>query len=144
MLGLNSKMNMITINQLQLIPFPSSSAKEATLSIFQSPEAVPFAIKRVFTIHAHEACQRGRHAHKECTQLLVVLRGKCKVICDDGTSRKDIILNKPSEGLLVPPGIWAEQDYEPNTLLMVLTDKPYDESDYIRNYEDYLAYRGVA
>ncbi|MFN7662603.1 MAG: sugar 3,4-ketoisomerase [Alphaproteobacteria bacterium] len=120
--------------------FPLKKTEQSALSIFEEG-VVPFSIKRVFTIKTQDHCKRGFHAHKECAQLLVCLTGRCTVICDDGESRQSIVLDTPKEGLLIPPSIWAEQDYEPNTILMVLTDHLYDESDYIRDYNEFLQYR---
>lgn len=123
------------------IQFPVIDSKEASLHVYESGTHVPFSIKRLFTIKTREACTRGFHAHKECTQLLVCLEGRCVVTVDDGTTRKDIVLDQPSLGLLIPPTIWAEQVYEANTVLMVLTDRPYEETDYLRKYEDFLEFR---
>ncbi len=122
------------------ISFPTKRKEVSSLSILEEG-VVPFSIKRVFTINTEESCKRGFHAHKECTQLLVCLTGKCIVNCDDGQKRQSFILNTAAEGLLIPPSIWAEQEYEPNTILMVLTSHLYDESDYIREYDQFLQYR---
>ena len=100
-------------------------------------------MKRIFVIKASKATNRGAHAHKECAQLLVVLNGKCTVTCDDGTNKKIHTLTNPDQGLLIPPTIWAEQKYDLGTTLMVLTDQPYDEGDYLRNYDDFLTFRGL-
>lgn len=132
---------MHNISDLQLLFFPDFSTQEATLVVYEGGKKVPFSIARLFTVKAAQKCTRGFHAHKECTQLLMVLSGECKVACDDGGIRKDIILNNPSEGLLIPPTIWAEQEYQPNTVLMVLTDKHYDENDYLRDYNEFLSFR---
>lgn len=132
---------LYSLQDLQHIPFPLFNSKEACLFVYESGKHVPFHVQRIFVINAKETCNRGFHAHKECTQLLIVLNGECKVTCDDGTTRKDIILNKSSEGLLIPPTLWAEQEYQPDTILMVLTDQPFDENDYIRNYDEFLSFR---
>jgi len=131
----------MNISNMELIPFPQKISPDAILSIFEEGLGVPFSIKRVFTIYATESCERGFHAHKECAQLLVCLKGECLVICDDGKERKEFNLNKASEGLLIPPTIWAEQRYETDTILMVLTDHGYDEMDYLRDYNEFLEYR---
>jgi dTDP-4-dehydrorhamnose 3,5-epimerase-like enzyme len=125
---------MYNLADLQLLSFPAFSTNEALLVVYEGDTKVPFNISRLFTVKATENCIRGFHAHKECTQILIVLNGECKVTCDDGANRKDIILNKSSEGLLIPATIWAEQEYQPGTVLMVLTDKHYDENDYLRDY----------
>ncbi|MGD0466157.1 MAG: FdtA/QdtA family cupin domain-containing protein [Gammaproteobacteria bacterium] len=132
---------MHNISDLQLIYFPLFYTKESSLIVYEGGKKVPFDIYRVFTVKSIEKCIRGFHAHKECTQLVTVLSGECKVVCDDGTTKKEIILNKTSEALLIPPTIWAEQEYQPNTILMVLTDKYYDENDYVRDYNEFLTFR---
>lgn len=132
---------MLDNSDLQFISFPLFDNNEASLTVYENIKNVPFNMARLFVIKSSENCNRGFHAHKECSQLLIVLNGTCKVICDDGHSRKEITLNKASEGLLIPPTIWAEQEYLPDTILLVLTDKPYDESDYLRNYDEFLEFR---
>ena len=132
---------MRSISDLQLISFPLFDTSEAFLVVYEGSKVVPFPINRMFVVKSVKHTTRGSHAHKECSQLLVVLNGECKITCDDGFERKNITLNKASEGLLIPPTIWAEQEYQPNTILVVLTDKPYDENDYIRNYDLFVEFR---
>lgn len=133
-------MNLATIKQVQ---FPQFNSNESSLVVYESEKTVPFLVTRVFTINTTEACKRGFHAHKECSQLLVCLHGSCNVILDDGQNRTEVLLNQPNAGLLIPPTIWAEQAYETNTILMVFTDRPYEESDYIRNYDEFLKFRNI-
>ncbi|OAN54652.1 hypothetical protein A6A04_12060 [Paramagnetospirillum marisnigri] len=102
---------------------------------------VGMAIRRVFTVHADQPTHRGEHAHRRCNQVLVCQIGRIEVICDDGTDKSVTVLDTPGKGLFIPAGIWAAQDYDAESLLTVLCDQPYDESDYFRNYEDFLAYR---
>ena len=105
---------------------------------------MPFGMRRVFTVHAHEAVERGRHAHRECKQAMICLAGACDIVVDDGKVRKTISLTSPHEALYVPPSIWAEQSYlQPGSILMVLCDRNYDEADYIRNCNAFLAYRSA-
>ena len=132
---------MHNISDIQLINFPLFNNEDSLLVVYEGHKKVPFFMNRVFMVKAHEKTRRGFHAHKECAQLLVVLSGLCRVICDDGSNKKEVTLDDPSKGLLIPPTLWAEQDYEANTILMVLTDKPYDASDYLRDYDEFLAFR---
>ena len=129
------------LNDINIIRFKEVSSKEASLFVYEGHNDVPFDIKRSFIIKSYESCDRGEHAHKKCTQLLVALEGKCTVTCDDGKTKKQIVLDNPSQGLLIPSGIWAGQKYEPLTILMVLTDMLYDEDDYLRNYQQFLNFR---
>ena len=134
---------MHNISSLQHIPFPLRTSPEADLIVYEGNKEVPFSLKRVFVLKAFQQTDRGAHAHKDCAQLLVCLNGECIVTCDDGTHKATHILTDPEQGLLIPPTIWAKQDYQAGTVLMVLTDHPYDESDYLRDYNDFLAFRGV-
>lgn len=134
---------MYSLSNLKNILFSRISSVNADLMIYECNSDVPFDIKRTFVVKAHQQTKRGFHAHKECTQLLVVLHGKCVVTCDDGAKKVKHILEHSDQGLLIPPSIWAEQEYEEGAILMVLTDQLYREEDYIRDYNDFLVFRGV-
>ncbi len=129
----------VDISQVKNFPSP-----EADLAVFEEGGNVPFAVRRVFTVHAHEPAGRGRHAHRECNQYMICLAGACKITVDDGSSRRSITLSSPDQALYMPASIWGEQNYlEAGTILMVLCDRNYDEADYIRDYDAFLAYRSV-
>lgn len=108
------------------------------LCVYESNKQIPFQIKRVFTVSANAGDNRGDHAHKRCTQLLVCVAGKIQVTCDDGAISSHYLLDNMGSGLLVPPGVWAKQEYlEDGAVLMVLCDRGYEEEDYIRHYSDF-------
>ncbi|MCW7462984.1 sugar 3,4-ketoisomerase [Leptospira limi] len=122
-----------------LIRFPSFSEDNGSLSVFESGKEVPFLIQRVFTVTANVNDIRGEHSHRKCSQLLICVNGKIKVTCDNGSSKSEFDLEKMSDGLLIPPGIWATQAYvNENSVLMVLCDRGYEAEDYIREYSDFL------
>ena len=134
--------SMAGIEDARLLEAQHISSPEADLIVFEDGRNLPFAMRRVFTVHAHEAIERGRHAHRECKQVMICLVGACEILVDDGRERKTVALSDPQMALYVPPSIWAEQSYnEPGTILMVLCDRNYVEADYIRNYDAFLAYR---
>ena len=101
-------------------------------------------IKRSFIVtSSKENIVRGKHAHKELTQFLICLKGVCKIICDDGFSKKNYTLSKPNQVLYIPSHIWSEQHYlNKSTILLVLCDDSFKESDYLRNYSEFLSFRG--
>jgi len=103
---------------------------------------IPFSIKRVYYMYdTLENVVRGKHAHKSLQQILVCIHGKCKIRLDNGKEKKVIPLEKPYEGLYVPNNMWREMyDFSPDAVLMVLASEIYEESDYIRDYEDFLTY----
>ena len=130
-----------SLSDLRDIDFPHHADGVAGLTVFDSTH-VPFPIARIFSVRANAETTRGRHAHRLCSQLMVCLDGRCEVTCKDGSSIRRILLERASHGLLIPPGIWAEQRYlDEGATLMVLCDRPYDESDYVRDYQDFLAFR---
>ena len=103
---------------------------------------IPFHIKRVYYMYdTGEGVVRGFHAHKSLQQILVCIHGSCKIKLDNGKEKKIITLDKPCEGLYVSHAIWREMfDFSPDAVLMVLASELYDETDYIRNYDEFLAY----
>lgn len=132
---------MTTVKDVKVIEFKSFSDPNGTLTVYESGDRVPFDMKRVFCIDTKISAERGHHAHHECSQLLVALRGKIDVVVDDGVERKTFPLTTGGRGLLLPPGIWGEQNFGNDSLLMVLTDRIYEESDYIRDRDAFLKYK---
>jgi len=118
--------------------------QQGILRVFDSKE-IPFKIERVFTVvNASSGSKRGQHAHKKCLQLLCCISGEVELVCDNGIKKTIISLTPKNEAILVPSGIWAEQNYLiNNSVLLVLCDQPYDESDYIRDYENFLKWKGI-
>jgi hypothetical protein len=133
------------MKSIKLVKFDHHKVSDGDLVVAEGhSDNVPFSIARVFNTRADKGCTRGRHAHRECTQLLICTNGTIKVICDDGKQTSTHILDKANYGLLIEPGIWSEQRYmEENTVLTVLCNLPYDASDYIRDRENFLKYKGV-
>lgn len=112
------------------------------LSFFEGMKTVPFEIKRFYYIYGVSAGEtRGFHAHKELKQLLFCPYGKIRINLDDGKNQEAIILENPSMGLLLEPGLWRTMDWlADNSVLCVAASEYYTEDDYIRNYKDFLAY----
>ena len=127
---------------VRLIQFPLIAEDNGGLVVFEeSISGIPFSIKRVFNVSSPKNSIRGMHAHRECTQLLVCNNGSVEVVCDNGIEVCQYTLDKPSLGLLISPGIWAQQKYiEENTILTVLCNQTYSESDYIREYKEFLEF----
>lgn len=103
-------------------------------------KGLPFVPHRMFLVFDVPSRKvRGEHAHKVCSQLLVAMKGSVSVLCDDGIVRQEIALESPEVGLLLPPLVWGVQyKYTQDAVLLVLASHPYDPSDYIRNYDEFL------
>ena len=102
---------------------------------------IPFRIKRVYFMYdTLDGVVRGHHAHKKLEQILVCVHGSCKIRLDNGKEKKVVALEKPYEGLYVANNIWREMfDFSEDAVLMVFASELYDESDYIRDYDEFLA-----
>lgn len=103
---------------------------------------IPFRIKRVYYMYdTKNEVVRGKHAHKNLQQILVCIHGSCKIRLDNGREKKVVALEKPYEGLYVANNMWREMfDFSPDAVLMVFASEIYDESDYIRDYDEFLRF----
>lgn len=101
---------------------------------------IPFEIKRVYYIYdTLSDVRRGFHAHKNLEQILICIHGSCKILLDNGHEKKIVPLEKPYEGLYVANNMWREMfDFSPDAVLLVLASELYDESDYIRDYDEFI------
>lgn len=99
-----------------------------------------FDVKRVFVVYNVPGNQyRGGHTHKECQQFLFAIKGCLEVILDNGITKKKIILKDPGKGIYIPPMVWSYQRYlTPDTVGLVLASDFFKESDYIRDYNEFL------
>ena len=110
------------------------------LSFIESSKDIPFEIKRVYYLYDVK-CRRGFHAHKSLQQYLICVNGSCKILLDDGKERKEITLDNPNVGLYIGPSNWREMyDFSNGAVLLVLASEYYDESDYIRDYGEFIKY----
>ena len=103
---------------------------------------IPFQIRRVYYMYGTSGgVVRGRHAHKSLEQVLICVHGSCKIRLNDGKERETVVLDQPNEGLYLPHSVWREMfDFSPDAVLMVLASEFYDESDYIRDYDEFLEF----
>ena len=135
----------MSVLDCRIIELPKITDPRGNLTFIEGNRHVPFEIKRVFYLYDVPTGEdRGAHAHKQLHQFLVCLAGSFDVSIDDGISRKTVHLNRPWKGLHIPPMIWAsEVNFDPGSVCLVLASAPYTESDYYRDYDQYLAARGV-
>lgn len=122
--------------------FQQHGDERGQLVALEELKDIPFDIKRVYYMYdTGEGVRRGFHAHKCLEQILICIHGSCKILLDNGTEKKVVPLEKPYEGLYVSNDMWREMfDFSPDAVLMVLASEYYDEKDYIRDYDEFLAY----
>lgn len=121
------------------------SERKGSLSVVENNITIPFDIKRVYYLYdVPGGVSRGGHAHKAVKQMIVAVGGSFSVTLDDGFVKRTFFLNHPYQGLLVMPGLWRVlEDFSSGAVCMVLASDVYDEEDYIRNYRDFLKFKGI-
>lgn len=121
------------------------SDRKGNLSVVENAITVPFDVKRVYYLYDVPGGEsRGGHAHKDLYQLIVAASGSFSVTLDDGNIKRTFLLNRPNYGLLVVPGIWRTlDDFSSGAVCMVLASEKYDESDYIRDYDEFVSYKNA-
>lgn len=119
------------------------SDRKGNLSVVQNGETIPFDVKRVYYIYdVPGGAERGSHAHRELSQLIVAASGSFTVTLDDGACKRAFFLNRPYQGLYVKPGMWRElSDFSSGAVCMVLASDIYNQKDYIRDYQEFLNFR---
>lgn len=119
------------------------SDRNGNLTVVENGKTLPFDVKRVYYLYDVPGGEnRGAHAHKELSQLIVAASGSFTVTLDDGKCKRSFFLNRPYQGLYVKPGLWRDLvDFSSGAVAMVLASDVYLQSDYIRSYEDFLEYR---
>jgi hypothetical protein len=134
------------IDGLEPVSLSLISDDTGRIVVAEEGAQVPFPIRRVFVVQdVPTGTARGYHALGACSELLICLGGGVDVELTDGRSRKIVRLMSPDRGLVIPPMIWSTQRYvEPGTILLVLCDRLFEESDYIRDYDEFLRRRNRA
>lgn len=125
----------------ELKRFTIRGDERGLLIALEEMREAPFPIARVYYVYAtRPGVDRGFHAHRDLQQMAVSVSGGCTMLVDDGTTRAQVRLDRPEIGLTIPPMVWHEMsDFTPDCVLMVLANAPYEEKDYIRDYQRFLS-----
>ena len=125
---------------IEWVELPNFGDERGSLVVVESNKNIPFDVKRLYYIYdAKRDIPRGFHAHKELHQIAFCLKGKCKMLMDNGVDKQEVWLDQPNRGLLIPPMVWHEMhDFSDDCILLVLASDFFDEDDYIRSYQDFM------
>ncbi|MDV5860884.1 FdtA/QdtA family cupin domain-containing protein [Pseudomonas mendocina] len=125
---------------IKLIELPPLGDERGSLVAIEANRHIPFEVKRVYYIFGTQSgVSRGFHAHKNLQQLAVCVTGKCRMLLDDGIKKESVWLDSPTKGLLIGNNLWREMhEFSDDCVLLVLASEYYDESDYIRDYSDFI------
>jgi len=131
---------MQATGSLPLISLHAHVDERGMLVAIEGGQDIPFHIERVYYIIGVKGTVRGFHAHRKLNQLVVCVTGSCRLIVDDGSKRREVILDRADRGLHLGPMLWREMcDFSEDSVLMVLASAHHDEADYIYEYSTFLA-----
>ena len=124
----------------KIVDLPKIEDARGNLTFIEGSRHIPFDIQRVYYLYdVPGGAERGGHAHKGLSQLLVAMSGSFDVVLDDGVDKKRVHLARSYYGLYVCPMIWRELDnFSSGAVCMVLASNRYDEADYYRDYDDFV------
>lgn len=131
---------MTLVSDCHLIELPKIKDHRGNLTFIEGGRHVGFEIKRVYYLYDVPGGEsRGGHAHRETTEFIIAVNGSFDVLVDDGRERKLQRLSRANEGFQLRPGIWRElHNFTSGSVCLVLASAPYEESDYIREYPEFL------
>ena len=134
----------MNVKNCRIITLPEVSTPDGcSLTFGESRASIPFEIKRFYNIYNfHESgLDRGAHAHKNFKQVFFAVTGSFLFSLDDGTIKESYIVQKPFEGVYVGPGVWHNMlNVKVGTVIFVVCSHHYDETDYLRDYKEFIDY----
>ncbi len=138
-------MNIASVYDCSVIEMNKHHSDRGNITVVENGITVPFDVRRVYYLYdVPGGEERGGHAHRELRQLIVAASGSFDVTIDDGKLKRTFTLNRPYVGLLIVPGIWRElSNFSSGSVCLVLASLPYDENDYIRNYNDFKKFKNA-
>jgi hypothetical protein len=129
------------LGRCPLIELPKISDPRGNLTFIEGERHIPFPIARVYYLYdVPGGAERGGHAHKALDQLLIAVAGSFEVVLSDGTEQCSVLLNRATQGLHIPRMVWREiRDFSSGSVCLVLASQPYDEADYYRDFDTFVA-----
>ena len=134
---------MSNINESgRIIDLHKEIDRRGNLTVVEQMKDIPFNISRVYWVYdVPGGKNRGGHAHKHCRELLVAASGSFNVTLDNGYEKRTFFLNHPYQGLLINTNVWRTlDDFSSGALCLVIAEDPFSEEDYIRDYDDCIAF----
>lgn len=134
---------MYNIDDCKTVDLPKVQNQAGNLTALENGNNIPFDVKRIYYLYdVPMGADRGGHGHYELEQYVVAASGSFTFFLDDGVNKKEIFLNNPSQALHIKPGIWRKiGNFSSGSICLVLASHEYQESDYMRNYEEYITFR---
>ncbi|WP_296150829.1 FdtA/QdtA family cupin domain-containing protein [uncultured Flavobacterium sp.] len=129
----------------KIIDLPKILDTRGNLSFFEYPNQLPFQIQRTYWVYDVPGGEiRGSHAFKEQQEFIIALSGSFDVVLNDGKTETKFSLNRSYYGLYVPSKYWRTlENFSTNSLALIVSDKTFDESDYIRDFDEFKSFKNV-
>jgi dTDP-4-dehydrorhamnose 3,5-epimerase-like enzyme len=134
-----------TVDKCGLLALDKNHKIKGNITVIENRNIIPFDIQRVYYLYdVPGGEERGGHAHKELSQLIVAASGSFDVVLNDGENKRTITLNRPYQGIYIVPGIWRELvNFSSGSNCLVLASQKYIESDYIRDYSEFSNFKNI-
>lgn len=131
----------MALSDSRIIDFPVVADPRGNLTFIEGTRTIPFEIKRVYYLYdVPGGAHRGGHGHRNLEQVLVAMSGSFDIVLDDGNRQRRYHLNRSFYGIYIPPMSWREMDnFSSGSVCMVLASDYYDEGDYFRDYNQFIA-----
>lgn len=135
--------NKFSVNDCCVVELPIVHNESGNISVLENQKNIPFDIKRIYYLYdVPMGAERGGHGHYGLQQYVVATSGSFTFVLDDGKNKKEVFLNHPNKALHIKPGIWREmKDFSSGSVCLVLASMEYTESDYMRDYQEFLNFR---
>jgi dTDP-4-dehydrorhamnose 3,5-epimerase-like enzyme len=129
-----------TIHDCTLIDIATFTDERGAISVID--KELPFQVRRVFWLHhIRDGKDRGAHALLEGMEIMIAVHGSFVVDLDDGTEKTSVLLDNPSKGLIIRPGVWFRTHSYKDGISLILANEEYSRDRYTYNYDDYLSMR---
>lgn len=127
------------VRNCRWIDVPGATDARGSVNFLEPGKGLDFEPKRLFYLHHIAAGQwRGRHGHRRTQLVVIAVSGSCRTHLDDGVDKESVTLDEATKGLYIGPWVWHElTDFAPGAVIVVLASTPYDEADYLRDYDSF-------
>lgn len=126
-----------------LVNVPTFTDERGAISVLD--KELPFQVRRVFWLHhIMEGKDRGAHALRDSSEIMIAVHGSFAVDLDDTINKTSILLDDPSKGLIIRPGVWFRtHSYREDGVSLILAEDKYARNKYTYDYEEYKCLRNI-